>query len=176
MTEEAPKPGRPSDYTQEIADLICERIADGESLRTICDDQGMPSRTTVFKWLSRFNEFADQYARAREAQADTLFDEILSIADDGRNDWMEKTNKDGEVIGEVFNKEAVQRSSLRVEARKWMAGKLRPKKYSEKLDLNVSGSLQTTPEEQLNARIAELLGKAGVAIAAGGTGAPEEDK
>ncbi|MBQ0707851.1 terminase small subunit protein [Ochrobactrum sp. AP1BH01-1] len=176
MTEEAPKPGRPSDYTQEVADLICERIADGESLRTICDDQGMPSRTTVFKWLSRFNEFADQYARAREAQADTLFDEILSIADDGRNDWMEKTNKDGEVIGEVFNKEAVQRSSLRVEARKWMAGKLRPKKYSEKLDLNVSGSLQTTPEEQLNARIAELLGKAGVAIAAGGTGAPEEDK
>ncbi len=176
MTEEAPRPGRPSDYTQEIADLICERIADGESLRTICDDQGMPSRTTVFKWLSRFNEFADQYARAREAQADTLFDEILTIADDGRNDWMEKTNKDGEVIGEVFNKEAVQRSSLRVEARKWMAGKLRPKKYSDKLDLNVSGSLQTTPEEQLNARIAELLGKAGVAVAAGGAGTPEEDE
>ncbi|GLU25539.1 hypothetical protein [Brucella sp. NBRC 12950] len=57
-----------------------------------------------------------------------------------------------------------------------MAGKLRPKKYSDKLDLNVSGSLQTTPEEQLNARITELLGTAGVAIAAGGTGAPEEDE
>ncbi len=176
MTAEAPKPGRPSEYTQEIADHICERIADGESLRTICDDSEMPSRTTVFKWLSRFKEFADQYARAREAQADTLFDEILTIADDGRNDWVEKTNKDGEVIGEVFNKEAVQRSSLRVEARKWMAGKLRPKKYSEKLDLNVSGSLQTTPEDQLNARITELLGKAGVAITAGGTGTPEEDE
>ena len=176
MSDKEAKTGRPTKFSQALADAICERITDGDSLHTICDEEGFPARSTVFKWLSENKGIADQYARAREAQADTLFDEILTIADDGRNDWVEKTNKDGEVIGEVFNKEAVQRSSLRVEARKWMAGNLRPKKYSEKLDLNVSGSLQTTPEEQLNARITELLGKAGVAIAAGGTGTPEEDE
>lgn len=176
MTEEAPKPGRPSSFNQEVADAICERLADGESLRDICQDEEMPNRATVFRWLSRFKEFSDQYARAREEQADALFDEILTIADDGRNDWMERHNNDGEAIGWRENGEALRRSQLRVDARKWMAGKLRPKKYSDKLDLNVSGSLQTTPEEQLNARIAELLGKAGVAIAAGGTGTPEEDE
>lgn len=176
MTEEAAKPGRPSSFTQEVADTICERLADGESLRDICQDEDMPNRATVFRWLGKSKEFSDQYARAREEQADALFDEILSIADDGRNDWMERHNNDGEAIGWRENGEAMRRSQLRVDARKWMAGKLRPKKYSDKLDLNVSGSLQTTPEEQLNARITELLGKAGVAVAAGGTGTPEEDE
>lgn len=176
MTEEAAKPGRPTSFTQEIADAICERLADGDSLRTICDEEDFPARSTVFKWLSQNKAFSDQYARARKEQADALFDEILSIADDGRNDWMERHNNDGEAIGWRENGEALRRSQLRVDARKWMAGKLRPKKYSDKLDLNVSGSLQTTPEEQLNARIAELLGKAGVAIAAGGAGTPEEDE
>ena len=75
-------------FSQEMADTICERIANGESLRSICDPDDMPAASTVCLWLSKNPRFAEQYARAREAQADTIFDEILDIADDARNDWM----------------------------------------------------------------------------------------
>ncbi|WP_420359997.1 terminase small subunit protein [Agrobacterium pusense] len=122
-------------YTEEIGDAICERIALGESVRSICDDEAMPSMSTVFKWLRDNEAFSQQYARAREVQADALFDDIIDIADDGRNDWMEKRNADGESIGWQENGEALRRSQLRIDARKWMAGKLRPKKYGEKLAL-----------------------------------------
>lgn len=124
---------RPSEFTQETADIICEKLADGESLRSICAADEMPSRTTVFKWLGQYPEFADQYARARDAQADAIFDDIIGIADDGTNDWMEKKGADGQTIGWQENGEALRRSVLRVDARKWMAGKLRPKKYGEKV-------------------------------------------
>jgi hypothetical protein len=93
----------------------------------------MPAKSSVFKWLSEQPSFSDQYARARETQADAIFDEILDIADDGSNDWMERKNDDGENIGWRENGEALRRSALRVDARKWMAGKLRPKKYGEKV-------------------------------------------
>jgi hypothetical protein len=121
-------------FTDEMADLICERIANGESLRAICEDEDMPSKATVFKWLSQQPTFLDRYARAREAQADALFDDILSIADDGRNDWMERRGE--EDAGWVANGENIRRAQLRIDARKWMAGKLRPKKYGEKLDID----------------------------------------
>ncbi len=133
--------GRPSEFSQGVADRICERLADGESLRAICTDSDMPSKAAVFKWLAANEAFVDQYARAREAQADAIFDEILDIADDGSNDWMERKNSDGENIGWQENGEALRRSALRVDARKWMAGKLRPKKYGEKLMTEHSGSL-----------------------------------
>ncbi|WP_313078333.1 terminase small subunit-like protein [Agrobacterium pusense] len=122
-------------FTEEVGDAICERLALGESVRSICDDEAMPSMSTVFKWLRDNEAFSQQYARAREVQADALFDDIIDIADDGRNDWMEKRNADGENIGWQENGEALRRSQLRIDARKWMAGKLRPKKYGEKLAL-----------------------------------------
>lgn len=129
-------------YDKETATAaICERIADGESLRSICASDDMPSKATVCKWLSEDKAFSDQYARAREMQADALFDEIIDIADDGSNDWMEKRSANGDVIGWVENGEALRRSVLRVDARKWMAGKLRPKKYGEKLDVEHSGEV-----------------------------------
>jgi hypothetical protein len=84
--------------------------------------------------LSQQPTFLDRYARAREAQADALFDDILSIADDGRNDWMERRGE--EDAGWVANGENIRRAQLRIDARKWMAGKLRPKKYGEKLDID----------------------------------------
>ena len=128
-----------STYSEETAGTICERIADGESLRSICDDEDMPARSTVFRWLSEQEAFRERYARAREAQADALFDDILSIADDGTNDWMEKRNAEGEAVGWVENGEAIRRSQLRIDARKWMAAKLRPKKYGDKIDLTHAG-------------------------------------
>lgn len=126
--------GRPSDFRQEIADIICERLADGESLRTICDADDMPNRATVFRWLAKHKEFSDQYARAKEEQADSIFDEVLDIADNSRNDWMEKRGEDD--AGWVLNGDHIQRARLRIDARKWMAGKLRPKKYGEKLEIS----------------------------------------
>ena len=161
-------------FTQDKADAICERIADGQSLRTICADEGMPSTSTVCKWLAEQPSFSEQYARARELQADALFDEILEIADDGSNDWMERKNADDQSIGWRENGEALRRSQLRVDARKWMAGKLQAKKYGDKIDVNHSGSIQTMSEEQVNARLAELLGKAGIGGVAGAA-SPSED-
>lgn len=118
---------------------ICDRIANGESLRGICDDEGMPACSTVFLWLAEDEAFSEQYARAREAQADAVFDDILTIADDGRNDWMERKNADGQNIGWMENGEALRRSQLRIDARKWMAGKLKPKKYGDKTQMEMSG-------------------------------------
>jgi hypothetical protein len=128
---------RPSEFSQETADAICERIADGESLRSICRDDEMPAASTVFKWLTDFKPFSEQYAHAREAQADSLFDEMLDIADNAQNDWMERRGE--EDAGWVANGEHIQRSKLRIDARKWMAGKLRPKKYGEKIEQTLVG-------------------------------------
>ncbi|WP_431290413.1 terminase small subunit protein [Burkholderia cepacia] len=120
-----------STFTQELADTICEHLASGLSLRQIEEIEGMPSKTTILRWLGddRFTSFRDQYARARDMQAEGMADEILEIADDGRNDWMEIQNRDGENIGWKVNGEAVQRSRLRIDARKWLLSKLLPKKY-----------------------------------------------
>ena len=142
--------GRPTDYSEATADTICERIADGESLRSICSDDDMPDKSTVFRWLAKHDEFATKYARARETQADAIFDEMLDIADDGSNDWMEKRNADGVAIGWQENGEALRRSDLRIKTRQWMASKLQPKKYGDKLDLTHGGEIKMTPTINFN--------------------------
>jgi hypothetical protein len=125
--------GRPSSYTKELADRICARLAAGESMRTVCKDEDLPSAQTLFSWMRVYPEFLEQYARAKEESADALVEETLDIADNGTNDWMEKNNAEGDCIGYTLNGEHVQRSRLRVETRKWMASKLKPKKYGEKV-------------------------------------------
>lgn len=129
MAEKHPG-GRPSIFTADLADAICERLIEGESLRSICRGDDMPNASTVCRWLAADAEFCKQYARAREAQADTLFDEILDIADDATNDWMERNGENA--AGYELNGEHVQRSRIRIDARKWMAGKLACKKYGDK--------------------------------------------
>ena len=126
--------GRPSSYTQEKADYICRELAEGRSLRKICEDEGMPSAGTVCRWLTESETFQQQYARAREAQADALFEQILDIADDGKNDTT--IDDDGNIR---TDHDVIARSRLRVDARKWMAGKLRPKKYGDRLELAGDG-------------------------------------
>ena len=127
------------EFSQEVFDRICERIANGESLRAICASDDMPAKATVFRWLASDATLSDQYARAREAQADAIFDEILDIADTAVNDWMEVHGQDDTAY--KLNGEHIQRSKLRIDARKWMAGKLRPKVYGDKIDLNHSGGI-----------------------------------
>jgi hypothetical protein len=120
--------GRPSGFSQEVADAICEALIEGKSLRSICLAEDMPSKATVCRWLAGNEAFRDQYTHAREFQADTLFDESLDIADERNND--------------LTQPDLVQRARLRIDTRKWMAGKLRPQKYGEKLDVNHSGNLK----------------------------------
>lgn len=124
--------GRPSTFSQEVAEAITERIADGESLRSICADEAMPAKSTVFKWLSQHADFADQYARAREEQAETLASEIVAIADE--NQGRALLAGEGEEVAVVFDATAVARNRLRVDARKWVAAKLKPKVYGDKIE------------------------------------------
>ena len=139
MTEK--KKGRPPIYTQELADRICAEIASSsKSMRTICNEVEI-SVQTVLNWLNTNESFLAQYTRAKEMQADYMAEEMIEIADDGSNDYMTITKGDKEY--EVENKEVTSRSKLRVETRKWIASKLKPKKYGEKLDL-------TTDNKPLN--------------------------
>lgn len=133
-----------AEFSQELFDTICERIAEGESLRDICKNADMPNKATVFRWLASNPALSDQYARARESQADALFDDILEIADNATNDWMERNGEDGS--GWSVNGDHIQRSKLRIDARKWMAGKLRPKVYGDKLEIDGKVGLTVTLE------------------------------
>lgn len=128
------KQGRPSAFSQEIADRLCAEISTtSKSLKTICKDENMPSAVTIFAWLRTNEAFLNQYTRAKEEQADLMIEEMIDIADDGSNDYMTITK--GDLEYEVENKELVNRSRLRVDTRKWIASKLKPKKYGDKLDI-----------------------------------------
>ncbi len=129
--------GRPTDYNQEIADKVCERIAEGASMRTVCSPDDMPGLSTVFRWLRIFPEFREQYARATEERTEAMSEEILDIADDGSNDMM--TIQKGNASYEIENKEVTNRSRLRVDTRKWLMSKMKPKKYGDKLDMTTNG-------------------------------------
>lgn len=135
--EETKKVGRPEIYTQELADKVCEKIAEGYSMRTVCAFDGMPGLTTIFKWLRTNEEFAKQYARATEERTEAMSEDILDIADDGSNDLM--TIQKGNQEYEVENKEVTNRSRLRVDTRKWLMSKMKPKKYGDKLDVMSDG-------------------------------------
>lgn len=137
--------GRPSEYTEQAANKICEKIAEGLSIRTICKEEDMPAPSTIFKWLSEHRTFSEQYARAKEAQADAFAEEILDIADDSRNDWIEIHGEDGEVERARENGEAIRRSVLRVDARKWLMGKMKPKKYGDAALIKLGGDPDGVP-------------------------------
>ena len=128
--------GRPSDYTDETAEIICRRLAEGESLKHICDDEEMPSRPTVYKWLNDRPEFLNNYTRAREEQADYYFEQVLEIAD---NEDLKPDDK-----------------RVRVDARKWVTGKLRPKKYGDRSTVDMNMNYNELSTEELEARLAKL--------------------
>lgn len=132
--------GRPSDYNEDIARTICDLLAEGASLREVCRMDGMPGRTAVFNWLAKHKEFAGQYARAKQEGMEAWADEIIDIADTGKNDWMERNDSDNP--GYAANGEHIQRSRLRIDTRKWLLSKLAPKKYGDKLAL---GSDEESP-------------------------------
>lgn len=147
---------RPSKYSPQLADAICDLLVDGKSLRTICSTAKMPSRSTVIRWLAENEAFRNQYARARELQADTLAEEILDIAD--KAVLGERLKKDGK--GKVLERQTgdmVERSRLRVDVRKWYAGKLQPKKYGERVALD--HGVQDNLADQLRAARERAAGR-----------------
>lgn len=164
--------GRPTIYTDALGDTICERLMSGESLQSICREETMPGRTTVFRWLVADETFRDMYARAREEQAESFVDEIVSISDEGETKTI--VGDDGTSMV-VFDSTAVARNRLRIDARKWVAIKLKPRKYGDRIELEHSGSIEKKPDDWLESRIAELVAKAGIAGSAGRAGeTPEE--
>jgi hypothetical protein len=159
MTKRRKKPprgkrGRPSIYNASLGATICERLAAGEPLRAICRDTGMPAEATVRLWgHDAKHVFSAQYARARELGFWAMADEMLEIADDARNDWMEKTTKSGKTIT-VLNEEAISRSRLRIDARKWLISKALPKDFGERLAAEISGrdGKELIPEREQSPR------------------------
>ena len=123
------KTGRPSIYSDALADEICARVASGEALYRICQEEKMPCLTAVYSWLRKNSVFAHNYARAKEDLADTMASRIQAIIDE---------QPDRTIEGKVDNG-WVQYQRLKVDTLKWQAGKLKPKVYGEKLDVNHGG-------------------------------------
>lgn len=127
------KIGRPSTYSVTIADAICARVASGEPLYRICAEENMPHLTTIYSWLRKYDEFAKNYARAKEDLADTMASRIQDIIDEKPD----RSTIDGKV-----DSGWVQYQRLKVDTLKWQAGKLKPKVYGEKLDVNHGGQAE----------------------------------
>lgn len=130
--EDKLKVGCKSIYNQEIADLICMRVATNTlGLSRMCEKYAdLPDKSTINEWRFKHPEFASQYAKAKLVQADLLAEETLEIADDATNDWMESFGENGDVLYKI-NGEHVARSRLRIDTRKFLAAKLLPKQYGD---------------------------------------------
>ena len=127
-------------YNQAIADYVCEQLALGRSLLSITRDplEGMPAESTLRDWEKTYAEFGANSTRAREYGCHRMAAECLEIADDGRNDWMERE------AGPQLNSEHVQRSKLRIETRMRLLGKWLPKVYGDKIEHEHKGSVNIT--------------------------------
>jgi hypothetical protein len=110
-----------------IFDSILEQIENGRPLRQILKDEGMPSSKTFFEWIGKDDVKVKRYAHACEVRADVIFEEIIDIADDKTHDEIHTEN------GVIQNTEFIQRSRVRIDARKWVVSKLNPKKYGDRL-------------------------------------------
>ena len=137
-SSQEPKPrGRPTVYAEDLATVILARLSAGDPLRTICRADGMPDESTVRAWaLDPEHPFAPRYARAREMGFFSMADEILEIADDSRNDWVDRITKSGDVV-RVADEEAIARSRVRIAARQWLLAKALPQTFGERLEQNL---------------------------------------
>lgn len=134
------KIGRPSSYTIEMAQKICEEIAAGRHLHLLCKEAWCPPERTVYSWLDSKEEFLQMYARARERQQEVFAAEVLLIAD---------TETDP------------QRARNRMDARKWYASKVAPKRWGDKLEIDAKVDVNTGPSEALTAFLAAVEAKKG---------------
>lgn len=139
--------GRKSRFSRQLANSICCRIAAGETLSSICSEIGMPCRSTIYCWLQLDAEFENQYSDARKIQAEALADSIVDIADDAE-----------------LGRDQLAKAKLRIDARKWLVGRLAAERIAEEVDENVqivaeSTSPQLTVEISGFPQIREKRGK-----------------
>ena len=144
--------GRPSTYTDEMGDKICDLLTQGKSLRKICESDEFPAASTVYVWLDRFPDFAERYVRAREAATEDMLEDILAIADDPQIE--------------------VQDKRVRIDTRKWAMGKLKPKKYGERQQVDVGNKDGETLKVESTADNAALAMQLAEALRVAGTKAP----
>jgi hypothetical protein len=163
---------RPSIYTPALATEICKRLADGESLRSICRDPDgvFPNRATVIEWVTIDREgFASQYARARDIGLDVMAERALEIAATPAKAYKVKRTRvvgavatDGDDDPELGTEiestsgDAVDRSKLHVDTLKWYLSKLAPKRYGDKIQVEHSGNVSI--EDRLRAGRARVAG------------------
>jgi len=156
-----PKPTPRRVFDQRIADIICIGLSEGMSLRKMlkADTAGvLPAQSTIYDWLLRYPEFAEQYARAREEQADTLADEIIDIADEQPEIVVVTDKRTGELIEHKLDGAFLQWQKNRIEARKWTAMKLKPKKYGDKLGLHgVEGAAPIATQDATASKFEEII-------------------
>lgn len=139
--------GRPTKYTKELGEKICDLVADGWAFNKACDKCGVTKRTG-YNWLREYEEFKDMYTFACECRADDVVDSILSLVQ-------------GIDTSSEFAKEEIQKKRLEVYAMQWIAGKMRPKKYNDRLIVDHGGSIKH------NVSISEMTDEELEAIAAG---------
>lgn len=133
--------GRPTDYNEDIASYICSEIASGRSLRSICEEEACPHRQTVFKWLSKYTAFNDQYAKAQKERTEAFAEDILDIAD--------QYSRDEEV-------DHINRARLRIDTRKWLMSKMSPKRFGEKQEIEHSGNVKHSLTEMTDDELARI--------------------
>lgn len=118
--------GRPIEYTDEVFNHICEKLSDGKSLKRICESDNMPCKATFYNWINNSKDLLDKYTRAKADSSDALAEDIQDIADDVLNGKYEANN-----------------ARVAIDAKKWIASKLKPKKYGDKLDMTSNGETMT---------------------------------
>lgn len=120
--------GRPSEYSDKIFDTICSKLADGMSLKRICEADDMPSKVTFYSWINNSEDLLNKYARAKDDSSDALAEDIQNIADDT-----------------LIGKYEPNAARVAIDAKKWIASKLKPKKYGDKIDMTTNGKDLPTP-------------------------------
>jgi hypothetical protein len=150
-----PTPRKPRKVKPELSErlvkTIINRIAEGETLTAICRNEGMPSYGRVMGRINRTSSLRAALARARDTRLNRMAEELLDVADDGRNDWMEKQGRNGTIT--VLNEEAMRRSTLRLDTRKWLLSKMLPAQYGEHVEHTGAGGGPIQHEHSLSAQM-----------------------
>lgn len=139
--------GRPTTYTPELGDIVCEGIASGKSLVRICEDESLPSPRSVYRWLREQEAFRQNYEVAKDDMADYMAEESIDIADNQASQVAMVDEVPLVLNGKpvmVTDSASVAHARLRIDTRKWYASKLKPKKYGEKVQTELTGSVEIT--------------------------------
>lgn len=146
-----------STYTIELADEICERIANGEPLRVICREPHMPSWVTVYTWRKTYPQFSERFALARELGADAIAEEALEIAD---NTQIGERTEESDQGFKTVREDMLGHRKLQIDTRLKLLAKWFPKKYGDKIDVTTGNeSLNLTAEDRA-AKLATLAAAA----------------